>query len=844
METYALELDFIMNVLSPLAGRTLLVLTAVLLTACGSDPTNPVPPPTPPPAVPPPPPPPPPPPAPPEGVVLDREPLGPGGGELQVTEEGALQGLTISVPGGAFTSTTTWTVTERPALRPTLPTGVLQVGPAIQIENGQGYSEEPFLISVPARVSADTSIALFYYEESSGTFELVPVLKRTDTSLVVMTRHVSGDELLVRGGSAFRLGASAVRSPGLATLILVAAAGASMRGTFQSGFVPGVDDWEFSNAGDYLNPNGYCGGASLAAIHHYYTRKATRGSLFGLYDDLNTLEPDNPYGIRMAAIVQQSNSSATYDVELQQVLAALARVGASAGGPAWVRIQTDALALAIRMTGSPQFLAIYQEGMKSGHAIIAHGIETGDVLGVGHVRVSDPNHPGVERTVMYSGERFFEYLGSTYSGGPVAEYPHIFVAGVTAMMAMPGMNANWAALEAKTIGQGQYPATVFEYRDPVDTVWRAAGETVRTASTGLMFRTRCPSCPAARGPDSKEQQRVLTLIYNDAGGDVGNDNPDAAEGVNVTLTMGATKFGYEVRGAPKADSDWRFIDFTWFTIERVPFEVSVTPAAPRPGEQVTYRVTNGGVGDASSRYRWIIGDEEPVITDFSTRELTQLAPEDVAFQVRVELIDPSNHLLAKGELYVGGAPFWRITSIADHDKLFEDEISGGGEIGQLLERVLAVPTSGAITAEEVGGGTQLRLRVLRGGAWNPDDCCPLPAFDGGREYSLTLGAMPQQNFSFGPFFSGWGFSSWSQSTEELFTGTMTGQHVLGTASYRIRDAGTQTGPAGGARFTASRNGMTMTGTITLTIWWVDEDDGLVHQTGEDFRFPFTAVRMK
>lgn len=775
--------------------------------------------------------------------MLDREPLSQGGGELRVTQEGALRGLTISVPNGSFSVATTWTVTEQPTLRPTLPTGLVQIGPAIQIENGQGYSDEPFTISVPARVSSDTSLALFYYEASTSKFELVPTLRRTDSSLVVMTRHLSGDQLLVPGASAFRMGA-AIPPPGLATLILVAAAAPSLRGTFQSGFQPGVDDWEFSNEGDYLNPGGYCGGASLTAIHHYYTRKATRGALNGLYDDLPTLEADNPRGIRLAGVVQRTNASATYDVELQQILAALARVGASAGGPSWTRIQTDAMALAIRMTGSPQFLAIFQAGMTKGHAIIAHGIQTDGPLGLGHVMVSDPNHPGVERVVYFTGQGFTPYVGSTYSGGPQEEYPHIFVAGVTAMKAMQGMAANWAAVEAKTIGQNQYPGTVFQYRDPVDTVWRAAGETVRTASASLTFRTLCPSCPAQRGENAKEAQRALTVIYSGTGADLGNDNPGELDGVDVDLVMGAQSLGHEVRGAPTDDSEWRFIDFAWFTVERVPFEVSVTPVNPQPGEQVTYTVTNGGVGDATSRYRWTIGDEEPVITPFSTRQLTRPAQENQGYRVRVELIDPTNHLLAKAEIFAGGAPFWQITSITDADELFGDDISGGNDLARLLERVLTVPTSGAITIEEVGGEMQLRLRVLRTATWNPESCCPLPAYNAATELKLELGVTPQRVYNFGPFFSGWGFSSWSQSTEDLGAGTMSGQFVPGTAVYRIKDAGTQTGPAGGIRFAASRNGTVMTGTISLTIWWIDEDDDEVSEPGEEFRLPFTAVRMK
>lgn len=72
---------------------------------------------------------------------------------------------------------------------------------------------------------------------------------------------------------------------------------------------------------------------------------------------------------------------------------------------------------------------------------------------------------------------------------------------------------------------------------------------------------------------------------------------------------------------------------------------------------------------------------------------------------------------------------------------------------------------------------------------------------------------------------------------------MGGQFVPGTMTYVIEDAGTQTGPAGGVRFSATRNGMVMTGTITITIWWINEDNE-VTEPGEEFRLPFTAVRIK
>ncbi|MHB1330062.1 MAG: hypothetical protein ACYC2K_17830, partial [Gemmatimonadales bacterium] len=531
-----------------------------------------------------------------------------------------------------------------------------------------------------------------------------------------------------------------------------------------------------------------------------------------------------------------------YDVELQQVLAALAKVGASAGGPAWVRIQTDAMALAIQMTGSPQFLAIFQQGMTNGHAIVAHGIVTDGTLGLGQVLVSDPNHPGVQRVVQFSSQRFFEYIGSTYSGGPQEEYPHIFVAGVTALMAMPGMAASWAAVEAETIGQGQYPTMRIEYRDPVDTVWRAVGESVRTASSDLTFRTKCSGCPVPRSGASKEPQRMLSVVYNETGTLIGFDNPDAVDGVDIPIEMGANTFGLEEQATPSGSVDWKYVNFTWFNVERVPFEITRDPQFPGPGEEVTYTVENGGMGNSTSRYKWTVADEEPIITDFATRTVTPPPPTAANYTVTVELIDPDDHVLAKAELRVGAQPFWRISTFLDQDDLLD--MNQSSPLGTLFLRILSTPQSALIAIDEdADGRTVLRLRVLQGGVWSNANCCPPSAATLPGELQQTLGTMPEESHPVGPLFSGWNINRWAQSSEELGEGTLTGQYVDGLTTYGVKDEASQQGPRGVLRITGTRNGTTMTGTITLTGWFVDEDN-IVDPEPATFRLPFTAVRLR
>jgi hypothetical protein len=95
----------------------------------------------------------------------------------------------------------------------------------------------------------------------------------------------------------------------------------------------------------------------------------------------------------------------------------------------------------------------------------------------------------------------------------------------------------------------------------------------------------------------------------------------------------------------------------------------------------------------------------------------------------------------------------------------------------------------------------------------------------------------------GPHFSGWDSGYWSESTGDLGAGTMSGQHLFGTRTYTIVGEGSQVGPAGGVRITGTRNGTTMTGTITLWIWVLNEDSEM-EDPPRQFRFTYVATRMR
>lgn len=748
-------------------------------------------------------------------------------------------GLTIAVPAGTYSATTQWSITELPDVHPTLPAKVRQIGPALRVSNGQGFANNPFSITIPIRVRSDSAVAAFFRDPVSGAMELIPVVTRTDTSLVLMTQHVAADQMLLPDLPAAAPGtASEAAAPGAVEVILVGIATGDVRIKYNSSFRPGVDDWEFRNVGSFPKPGGFCAGATLSAIYHNYSRKAAKGALYGLYDSLPGIELDNPRGIKLATEVQRAMK---WDDDLV-IPEHLRRISVAEqvqiGNALWVRTQMEALALALLVTGKGQQLGVYAPGLTHGHAVVAHAIEWGTIY------ISDPNAPGTERQINFDEQHFIPFPFASNATEEPQYYNEAFVLSASALLPVRKLDALFGQLEAGTIGNGQYRVIDNEYLDPVDTVWRKIEGPVVTTSSRLTFRTMCRSCLIGRDPELSDQDRGLLVLYNGAGGLIANDLSDDQIGVEFPTAKGTNTYGLVSLTYPDDPTKDRFVfhAFNWAQVKTVDFTLKVSPEKPEPGQPITFTVENGGIGKSGNEYRWYFSDADPFNTSFSESSVTRSFTDPIGVAVMVELRDEKG-VLARASISIGIAA-WRITSITDQDELLGDDIEGSGPIHDLLERLLASPQSGLITIDDVAGGTELRLRVKKSGVWSANDCCPLPEYNAGAEMFTQLGVDPELTHQVGAFFAGWDRSYWSQTTDDLGSGQMTGQYVNGTTTYQIKDAGSQVGPRGGTRISASRTGTAMNGTITFTIWFINSESGKIEDTPDEFRFPFTAVRIR
>jgi hypothetical protein len=188
------------------------------------------------------------------------------------------------------------------------------------------------------------------------------------------------------------------------------------------------------------------------------------------------------------------------------------------------------------------------------------------------------------------------------------------------------------------------------------------------------------------------------------------------------------------------------------------------------------------------------------------------------------------------------SPHWRLTSLNGTNAPDTEEL---GPLGVILDRALAAPASAMISIVAGSGtGSELRLRVLPSATWTAANCCATNGAPVPGESSQRLGVSPSIVYPVGPWFAGFGESRFSQSTSDLASGTMSGQYVLGTFTYFVRDQGFQLGPTATLRFEGSRSGTTMTGTIVVVVWEVGNSTPPQVTPAEFYSMPFTAVRIK
>ena len=351
-----------------------------------------------------------------------------GGGTVMVSDPGsAISGLVFTAPAGAYPAGQQVTISSAPITGNTFGNYCTPATPMISINAGDAYAEEIVTVKIPVTIPEGHFAMAFYYDEANQKLEGIPTEDRDSTSVTIATRHFS------------KVFVSVIPLPTLDSIRKA-----------DSGYRPGVDDWEFTNIGSEIARNGHCAGQAVTSMWYYTEQRLKNNAppLSGRFDNNGRgktplFERDNTRGYRFASIIHATTKQNQYFRNITSIISNVSD---------YATLQE--FKYSILLTGEPQFVGIRAPG--SGHAIVCYEVADN------HLYVADPNYPGKERliTLNENTNRFDPYS----SGADALEigqgrgmlYYNISYIAKSAMFSWPKIAAYYKDVESGSIGFSEW----------------------------------------------------------------------------------------------------------------------------------------------------------------------------------------------------------------------------------------------------------------------------------------------------------------------------------------------------------------------------------------------------
>lgn len=778
----------------------------------------------------------------------------PAGGTVEISLSGhPYNGLKLTVPPGTFATPNQFRmrVVQNPSL-PSLPAGYRMAGPALEVHSELIRGSELMTLDVPVTHAANEDVVIAFHDPVRRITEVMPTISVTAGSIRVATAHLRADQLIGKPRpampslrvstalqSSFPTGNTGWLFPVAVTLPLA---------PVPPVLDPATQRWPVIDHGSAVNPTGQ--GAGITALVALASSDATAQ----LAQKVNALTTPGFYGeaAPLVAVIEAQTKLYELLIQTMQALHQL-QMGAIRGGTA--ELAHHNIVAGMGISGSTSVAALLPATPGADPVFV--NTVSGDELNIamlapasaGLVQLTRNPSTGFQAVGLPTAADLpaqlrdeLVPLSSFLVDYQVARANYDQLKSILAMAPNSQQRTDANAAMAAQVGLNQTPIEQSGVNLNVWIPWDNGTIKVRAFETqlrqGSAGNLPSPGFILSWPQTGEEKARLVnqTPILVASLLDL-NDAPD---GVSVSYIAAP----YQVISGMDRQSGVFPV-----TMIKAPFKVTpelVTISAAQ--RRVDLQALVPDPPSAGYRIRWDWGDGTAPVENVgvNTASHTYAVAGDFTASATLLTNDAAKQEIAKVTATVDSPaePVWLITSISDQDGLFDAEaVEGEGELHDLFLHLVTVPGSGLITVSDLGFATNLNLVVLKSEVWQPSDCCPLPNFHT-RAWITSLGIDPPFTDPVGPFFAGWESSFWQQSTPDLDSGTMTAQNVLSTTVHKVKNGGSQVGPTGGLRLSATRNGTEMTGVISVAIVWTDDDSGEVEEPIELFRLPFTAKRAK
>lgn len=452
------------------------------------------------------------------------------GGKVLIEDKTSpIAGLEIDIPADSYKENREFKVFYSPVSSHTFGEYFNPVTPLISIDNGGGYSEEFMQVKIPVKVPADSFAMGFIYDSKTGALEGLPIISQDENFMTVATRHFT--DIIV-------------------SMIPIL----ELKKDIDTGFRPGIDDWQFINRGSYIASGGHCAGQSLSSLWYYSIQPDGKDlTLYDRYDNNgekpatpNLWEDDN-LGYRFASTIQEDIDWGGFAFKFWK-------------GQRGVNddLTWKLFAYSMQLTGEPQLVGLTKEGI-GGHAMVAYRIKDNELY------IADPNYPGdLDRRIKYVGGKIEPYeSGANFEEikkGNSIRFDKVGFTGKTTVIDWSKIPKRWTEFKNKTIGNDRFP----DY-----TIMRAGKDGAKVLDDGYV----------------STEKSINLFLSTKINWDmfVYRDGKILKEG-SVELLPGNNKLGIAIFG--KVGNDSGFVDFKYLNVIYEPAE------EPKIDEPIVDKVEN------------------------------------------------------------------------------------------------------------------------------------------------------------------------------------------------------------------------------------------------------------
>lgn len=463
-------------------------------------------------------------------------------------------GLRIEVPKDTLTADTTFAITSAPISTADFGGLVRPVTPLYRIEDGGVAFAGPVTVTLLASIPEGATAMAFYFEEATGTLTPLIPIAQDGTSLTAGATHFSGI---------------------LGAIVELA----NLPAIVDSGFRPGIDDWQFTNYGSYAAPGGQCEGQSVSEAWYYATQRLGAGAspLHGLHDNNSaetrtpTFWPDDSDGYRFVGSVQASPLADPFTYDFLKN----AMYDAADG-----RLTYDAFRAAIALAGRPQLISVSAGPGDAGHAMVVYRVTPQWLL------IADPNYPGIGRRIRFDPET--GKLGPFVSGnnatdiaaGRTKKYTRFAYVPWESSSSEDSLTALWTQFESGTAGDAVFPGYDLLVTGGQD----AAGKDVLVPWTDGYATTE--SSIDVQVSTLYDGSASIMYVYPGTSSVPMTARPHFKE--TLQLVPGENAFGVAIWG--KRDGAWKYVDFVRLTVNG-PAPTPTPIPSPTPSFTEPVRIT-------------------------------------------------------------------------------------------------------------------------------------------------------------------------------------------------------------------------------------------------------------